>query len=65
MTTSLLPQFRTLIATYQRSEGDSPRRTFIAGYIYPDCVREYDGKNWKVLPANTYKSLSCNLTYIQ
>jgi hypothetical protein len=31
-----------------RSEGDTPRRHFIAVCEYEDCTREFDGKTWRV-----------------
>lgn len=32
-----------------RQEGSYPRTVFISVFEYPDCTREFDGKNWKVI----------------
>lgn len=44
----LVPQFPNMLSHSLRSEGESPRKTWIAVMEYPDCQREYDGKNWSI-----------------
>lgn len=46
---SPLPTGRDLISHTLRSEGEYPRRKWIAVLEYPDCTREYDGQNWRVV----------------
>lgn len=49
-----LPNDRTerVIASGTRREGDFPRTTFIAWWDHPNCVREFDGKNWEIYPTD-------------
>lgn len=48
-TLSNIPQFSNMLSSYLRSEGESPRKHWIAVFEYPDCVREFDGKKWSVV----------------
>ena len=45
-----LPNDRTerIIASGIRREGEFPRTQFIAWWDHPNCVREFDGKNWSI-----------------
>jgi hypothetical protein len=45
---SAIPQFPNMLSSAIREEGESPRKQFIAVFEYPECQREFDGKNWKV-----------------
>lgn len=37
-----------LISYSIREEGEFPRKTFVIVCEYPNCQREFDGKNWSV-----------------
>ena len=36
-----------------RSEGSFPKTKYIAVFVYPNCVREYDGERWTVISGKT------------
>lgn len=44
-----VPNVANLISHTIRTEGEYPRRRFVAVLEYPDCTREFDGTNWKVV----------------
>jgi len=50
MSLSAIPTSRNLISHSIRKEGAFPKTKFISVFVYPDCVREYDGMSWKVIP---------------
>lgn len=43
------PNTRDMLSYTIRKEGEFPRTKFIAVMEYPDCTRECDGKEWKVV----------------
>lgn len=43
---SVIPDTRDLIATTYRSEGGFPNTQHIVVFEYPDCFREFDGRQW-------------------
>lgn len=44
------PDTRDLIAHSHRTEGSAPTTRHIAVFLYPDCIREFDGQTWHVRP---------------
>lgn len=44
------PDTRDLIAHSHRAEQDGQRTDHIAVFLYPDCIREFDGQSWLVKP---------------
>lgn len=44
------PDTRDLIAHSHRAERDGQRTDHIAVFLYPDCIREFDGQGWHVRP---------------
>lgn len=42
------PDTRDLIAHSHRQVQDGPRTDHIAVFLYPDCIREFDGQGWAV-----------------
>jgi hypothetical protein len=45
---SSIPGDRNMLSYKIAASGESPRKSFVAVFEYPDCTREFDGKNWKV-----------------
>ncbi len=46
---SPIPNERTMTSYLLKAVGDGPSKQHIAVCYYPDCIREFDGKNWKVV----------------
>lgn len=47
---SAIPQIHDELISYHiRSEGVFPKISHIAVFVYPKCVREYNGKVWVVV----------------
>lgn len=44
------PDTRDLIAHSHRAEQDGQSTRHIAVFLYPDCIREFDGQGWHVRP---------------
>jgi hypothetical protein len=47
-TQSIYPTAQNLISHHHHTEGEFPKTTYIVYFQYPDCVRSFDGRNWKV-----------------
>lgn len=50
MTTSVYPTSNNLISHHHSSTGQFPKTTYIVTFVYPDCIRTFDGKDWRVYP---------------
>ena len=44
------PDARDLIAHSHRQVRDGQSTRHIAVFLYPDCIREFDGQAWSVKP---------------
>ncbi len=44
------PDTRDLLAHSHRAEQDGQSTRHVAVFLYPDCIREFDGASWSVRP---------------
>jgi len=44
----LIPNHTDLITHQHSTIGSFPKTTYLVTFIYPDCIRTFDGRNWAI-----------------
>lgn len=47
-TQSIYPTANNLLSHHHSTEGEFPKTTYLVTFVYPDCIRTFDGRSWKV-----------------